>query len=272
LTLGDFKLTHLPLTTSAHHENIASLIIVFITVLLVITVLAIIEDHAFWLRLTAEHRSFHVGLLLVSLRLHLLQEIFSIRLFENISSLFFIFVRFEEDSTENFSGDSLMETIGNKFGKLVKLLLLILRMLRFLNESNDFFLDLLWKIQMIHGRVDRVDLFLQDDCLFVDVVHKHGQLAEQVGLRNCTHDVCDRDEHELFIVSRAQIISEEEEAAGVEADAIFVRVRLVKEGASVVPAPDVVEGRDPLLLPVNDVEPNAGNEVNVHEQEENELH
>ena len=165
-----------------------------------------------------------------------------------------------------------MKTIGNKFGKLIELFLLILRVLCLLNESNDLFLDLLWKIEMIHGCVDGINLFLKDNCLFVDVVNEDSELTEQICLCNCTHDVGHRNEHELLIVSRAQVISKEKEATRVEAHTVFVRVRLVKESASVVPAPDVVKWRYPLFLPIYDVEPNARDEVNVHKQEEYQLH
>ena len=164
-----------------------------------------------------------------------------------------------------------METVRYQFGELVELLLLILRVLCFLDEPDDFFLDLLGQVQVIHSCIDSIDLLLQDDSFLVDVVHQDGQLSEQVSLCNSTHDIRDRYENQLLVVSSSEVITEQEQATGVEADAILVWVGLVEEGATVVPSPDVVERRNPLLLAVNDIEPDAGNEVNVHQQEENQF-
>ena len=144
-------------------------------------------------------------------------------------------------------------------------------MLGFLDEADDFFLDLLGQVQMVHSCVDGINFLLEDDGLLVDVVYQHGELTEQVCLGNGPHDVCDGNEYQLLVISRTQIITEEEQARSVEANAILVRVGFVKECSSVVPAPDVVKWWDPLLLPVNEIEPNARNEMHVHQQEENEF-
>lgn len=145
LSLRDLKIAHFSFATTAHHELIFLVIIILLSVVILVIVF-LLEYHALRLSLAAKHSRLHVSFLLISLSLHLFQEVFSVRLLKDSARLFLIFVRLEENPTENFRSNSLMEAIWNKFRELVKLFLLILGVLRFLNESNDFFLDLLGKI------------------------------------------------------------------------------------------------------------------------------
>jgi len=47
-------------------------------------------------------------------------------------------------------------------------------MLSFLDELDDFFLDVFWEVEVVHSGVDCVYFLLQDDCFLVDVVDEHG--------------------------------------------------------------------------------------------------
>lgn len=247
-------------------------IIVSVSLTSVIKVTKLGKYHAFRLWLATHHGVLHVDLFLVCLCLHVLEKLLSVRLLEDSASLLLFFFRLKEYSTEDLSRDSLMETIRNKLRELVELLLLVLRMLCFLDESDNFFLDFFRQIQVVHRCVHCIDLFLEDDGLLVDIIDQHSQLTEQVCLRDGTHDICYRNENQLLVVTGTEIISEQEKATCIEAYTVFVGVRLVKEGSSVIPAPDVIEGRYPFLFTINDVEPNARNEVNVHQQEKYQLH
>jgi hypothetical protein len=63
---------------------------------------------------------------------------------------------------------------------------------------------------MVHSSVYSINLFLQNDSLFVDVVDKHSQLTEKVCLGYGSHDISYWNENQLFIVTTTQIISEQE--------------------------------------------------------------
>lgn len=76
-----------------------------------------------------------------------------------------------------------METVRYKLCELIELFLLILGVLSLLDESDDLLLDLFWKVKMVHGCVNSINLFLKDDSFLVDVVDKNGQLTEKVSLR-----------------------------------------------------------------------------------------
>lgn len=268
-SIGHLELAHFALFVAAHVH--VALVVLFLVAVIVLIV-AIVEVHAIGLSLTTKHGRLHVSLFLISLRLHLLQEVLAVGFFEDSAGLFLLFIRLEEDSTKDLGSDSLMETIRHELSKLIQFLLLILRVLSLLDESDDLLLDFLWQIQMVHGRVDCIDLFLEDDGLLVDVVYKDSQLTEKVSLGNGSHDISYRNEYELLIISATQIVTEQEEATGVEAYAVFVWIRFVKERSSVIPSPNVVQWRNPLLLAINDIEPNASNEVNIHEEEKDKFY
>ena len=100
----------------------------------------------------------------------LLQEVFVVIIDVVVHNL--IAVRaFEEVPREHIHGNSLLETVWDKFTELVQLFLLVLRMLGFLNESNDLFLDVVWQIKMIHSSVYCINFLLQNNGLLIDVVN-----------------------------------------------------------------------------------------------------
>jgi hypothetical protein len=67
--------------------------------------------------------------------------------------------------------DALLEAARDQLHKLVEFFLLVLRVLCFLDKPNNFLLDVFWQFEVAHRCINGIDLFLQDDGFFVDVVH-----------------------------------------------------------------------------------------------------
>ena len=149
---------------------VALLVIVsFFSVFILLAILVVV--HAFWLSLTTKHGCLHISFLLISLSLHLFQEVLSILLLEDTSCLLLLLIRLEENPTEYLGRNPLMETVGHQLSELVELFLLILGMLGLLDEPDDLLLDLFWQVKMVHSSIHRINLLLQDDGFLVDVVH-----------------------------------------------------------------------------------------------------
>ena len=124
---------------------------------------------------------------------------------------------------------------------------------------------------MVHCSVYCVNLLLQDDGFLVDVVNQHCQLTEEIGLGDSPGNIDHAHEYELLVVSCTHVTTEQEQAGSVERDNVLIGLRFVKESALVLPAPDVIQRSDTLLLDVTDVVPDASDEVDVHQQEEDQF-
>ena len=139
-------------------------------------------------------------------------------------------------------------------------------------ESNDFFLDIFWEVEMIHRSVHRINFFLKDNCFLVDIVDKYGKLSEKICLRDSTHDIDYWDKYKLYVVSGTKVVSKEEETRCIEADNVLVSIIFLKEFSLVWPAPEIIKRWDPFFIYIDDVEPNTGDEMDIHQKEKDKFY
>jgi len=76
----------------------------------------------------------------------------------------------------------------------------------------------------------------------------------------------------LNVITSSHVIAKQEQAGGVEAHSILVSVSFVKERSLTFPPKDVIRRRYPFFFHVDDKEPDAANEVNVHQKEKDQLY
>ena len=144
-------------------------------------------------------------------------------------------------------------------------------MLGLLDEPDDFLLDLARQLEMLHSGIYCVNFLLEYDSLLVDVVDQDSQLSEQISLCYSSHDVYYRNKQQLLIITSSKVVSKQEEATGVKRNPVHIQDAFVEEGPLVFPTIEVVQRWYPFFLSIDEIKPNASNEMDIHQQEENQL-
>lgn len=138
-----------------------------------------------------------------------------------------------------------------------------------LQIGDDFRLDFLRQLHVLHRGIRRVNLPLELSRLLVEIRNDQSHITENIGVNDSTQADGDCHECDLECASRDNIIACQEEHGMIHRDPILVVERAIIQVEFFKIT--VVKWGDPDFVRVGDKVPQAGQTMEVHDNLEHEL-